>query len=160
MRSRLLRALGASACSISFAALGGCGDVSVVRLDVNFVDDALEVQTGALRVVTRTVPVNPDLACQNFSTLEPPPNLGVQLASGESIFPWPVDDPTHGVLIGSEADGSPSGIDLTRYDALTFIVLAYPSTAVEQSEPIAGFCENVQIDTDGRISVPVILEAL
>jgi hypothetical protein len=145
MLRRLARACGALASAALPVALSGCGDVSVVRLDVNFADPALEVETRAIRVITRTLPPNPAAACVDFERDEPPPGV----LSGESVVAYPLEDPVQA-----------SNIDLTLYPTLTFIVLAYPTVEIEGAQAIAGACDNIDIDTDGRIPVRVILEAL
>ena len=143
----LARACGALAPAALLAALSGCGDVSVVRLDVNFAETArdLEVEAQAIRVITRTLPPNPATACVDFESGEPPPGV----LSGESVVAYPLEDPVQA-----------SNIDLTLYPTLTFIVLAYSTLDIEGAVPIAGACDNIDIDTDGRIPVRVILEAL
>lgn len=146
----------------SFAVLGialltGCGDVSVVRLDVEFAEESLRDDTRALRVITRTLPDNPARACIDFETGEPPP--GENLQSGVAVVRYPVADP---IDLEFELGGSrpPSNIDVSLYSALTFIVLAHPSEDVEQSLPIAGDCESRNIDPEDRIEVPLILERI
>ncbi len=122
-----------------------CGDVNAARLEITFADEALELQTRALRIMVRTLPSNPELACVNFESAQPP--AGVD-ASDDTV-PYPVADP---VLVNA--------IDLSLYEQLTFVVLAYPSLNVQESQPIAGACDNVSVSDDGSIPIRAELEAL
>lgn len=129
----------------SLALLAGCGDVSVVRLDVGFEDPTLEIETRALRVVYRTLPENPAEACVGFQSGVRPPGV----LQGESAVAYPVEDPIQS-----------DNIDLELYPQLTFIVLAYASLDIDTVPPIAGACSNIDVNTDGRTDVEVVLEAL
>lgn len=128
---------------LSALLLSACGDVSSVRLGVVFVEPEVEAQVEALQLVVQTVPSNPATACTNFVA-----GRNTSLEGNDVTLAYPL-----------EGDVIALPVDVTLYDALTFIVLAFPSTNTEESAPIAGSCEVIPITGDGAIESRFILEA-
>jgi len=141
--------------ALAAAVLGGCGDVSVVRLDVNFAPNAVEqgvdLQTRSLLIIVQELPSNPAQACVDFEDGVPLQGPGYEATT----VAYPIEDAVEANNVGLE-----EFLD----QELTFTVLAYgvpPEDVVPPETPaLAGACDQVLIDTDERIPVRVILEAI
>lgn len=124
--------------------LSACGDVSSVRLGVVFVEPEVEARAEALQLVVQTVPSNPATACSNFVA-----GRNTSLEGNDVTLAYPLD-----------GDVIALPVDITLYEELTFIVLAFPSGNTEDSAPIAGACEVIPTTSDGAIESRFVLETL
>lgn len=134
-------------CALSLAlplVAGGCGDVSSVRLGVVFVEPEIEAQVEALQLVVQTVPTNPATACSNFVA-----GRNTSLEGNDVTVAYPLTDDVYALPV-----------DLTLYEQLTFIVLAFPSTNVEDTVPIAGACEVIPLEGEGALDSRFVLEGV
>ena len=124
-------------------ALGGCGDIGRVVLDVDFSAEDLELRTRSVEVVVRESAEGAD-GCARLWDSSPS-----GLAQDSSVIPYP-----------NRIDVRASPVDLDRYPVLTLLVYAYPSLeGPETSSPVAGGCAEVNVDPQATTEVSVILEA-
>jgi len=131
--------------ALTLAALvSGCGDVSSVRLGVVFVEPEVEAQVEALQLVVQTVPSNPAAACANFQA-----GRNTSLEGNDVTVAFPLTDDVYALPV-----------DLTLYDQLTFIVLAFPSLNIDDTAPIAGACEVIPLQGDVAIDTRFVLEGI
>ncbi len=111
------------------AALCGCGDIGVVRLDVQFPDEDTELRTRALRVVVRQSPMSGD-GCQALWSTQP-----TGLPETTSVVEYP-----------NRNDILAAPVKLSMYPSLTYFIYAHPTADVSTSQAIAGGC--IQSGTD------------